>query len=58
LLGIALPVLAFAGEPRVQFSMVVTGTITVNPDGGVQDYSLDDVHEQSPIRPENPLGGR
>jgi hypothetical protein len=41
-LGIALPVLAFAGEPRVQFSMVVTGTITVNPDGGVQDYSLDD----------------
>lgn len=43
--GIALPVLALAAGPQVQFSMVVTGTITVSPDGSVKGYSLDDSEE-------------
>jgi hypothetical protein len=31
---------AFATNPNVEASMVVTGTITVNPDGSVHDYTL------------------
>lgn len=38
--GLVLPALALAGHPPIQESMVVTGTITVNPDGGVAGYSL------------------
>jgi hypothetical protein len=31
---------ALAAAPNVEASMVVTGTITVNPDGSVRDYTL------------------
>ena len=33
---------AFAATPNVEASMVVTGTITVNPQGGVQSYTVQD----------------
>lgn len=32
----------FAATPKVEASMVVTGTITVNPQGGVQSYTVQD----------------
>ncbi|MGH8184551.1 MAG: energy transducer TonB [Rhodanobacteraceae bacterium] len=47
LLGLALPALAFAkggvgaAEHGVEMSMVVTGTIAVDPDGGVYAWTLD-----------------
>ncbi len=40
LLMLLVPVFALAAEPPVQFSMVITGSITVNPEGGVQSYTL------------------
>lgn len=42
LLGFLVSAAASAAEPHLQASMVVTGTITVNPDGSVKDYTLHD----------------
>lgn len=39
----------FAATPNVEASMVVTGTITVNPDGSVHDYTL---YRESDLPPE------
>ncbi|MGH8111505.1 MAG: energy transducer TonB [Rhodanobacteraceae bacterium] len=49
LVVLALPALAFARGVPVQESMVVTGTITVNPQGNVQDYTLYERKKLSPV---------
>jgi hypothetical protein len=38
----------FGATPVAEASMIVTGTITVNPDGSVRDYTL---HDQASIPP-------
>jgi hypothetical protein len=43
-----IPALALATEPPVEGSMLVTGTITVNPQGGVQTYSVQDLDKLPP----------
>lgn len=48
LLGLALAVPAFAAEAPIEASMVITGTITVNPAGGVQGYTIHDLEELPP----------
>ncbi|MDE2225055.1 MAG: energy transducer TonB [Xanthomonadaceae bacterium] len=40
LLSLFIPALGLAAEPHVEGSMLVTGTITVNPQGGVQSYAV------------------
>lgn len=40
LLTLALPATAFASGAPIQESMLVIGTITVNPDGSVQNYTV------------------
>ena len=41
LLMLSVPMLACASGTPVEASMVITGTITVNPDGSVRGYALD-----------------
>lgn len=48
LLGLIVPALAFAAAPHVQASMVVTGAITVNPDGSVRSYTVRDLDKLPP----------
>lgn len=48
LLGIFVPAIASAAEPHVQESMVVTGTITVNPNGSVASYTVHDLDKLPP----------
>jgi len=48
LLCLALPVLGLAAEPHVEGSMLVAGTITVNPQGGVQSYTVQDLDKLPP----------
>ncbi|HJR14286.1 MAG TPA: energy transducer TonB [Rhodanobacteraceae bacterium] len=48
LLSMLVAAAACAAEPHVQASMVVTGAITVNPDGSVQSYT---VHELDKLPP-------
>jgi Gram-negative bacterial TonB protein C-terminal len=45
---LSLPILSYASNTPVEASMVVTGTITVNPDGSVQGYTL---HGQDKLPP-------
>lgn len=40
LMALAMPTVAFAAGTPVEGSMLVTGTITVNPDGGVRGYTV------------------
>jgi len=40
LLSLLIPALGLAAEPNVEGSMLVAGTITVNPDGGVRGYTV------------------
>jgi hypothetical protein len=40
--------LGLAAEPRIEGSMLVTGTITVNPQGGVQSYAVQDLDKLPP----------
>jgi hypothetical protein len=47
-LGVALPALACAAGTHIQESAMVTGTITVNPDGSVQSYTVDDLDKLLP----------
>lgn len=48
LLGILIAATASAAEVHVQDSMVVTGTITVNPDGSVASYTVRDLDKLPP----------
>lgn len=48
LLCMVLPMLGLAAEPRIEGSMLVTGTITVNPQGGVQSYAVQDLDKLPP----------
>lgn len=48
LLSLFLPALVLAAEPHVEGSMLVTGTITVNPQGGVQGYTVRDLDKLPP----------
>jgi hypothetical protein len=48
LLGILIPAAAWAAGLHVQDSMVVTGTLTVNPDGGVASYTVRDLDKLPP----------
>jgi hypothetical protein len=48
LLGLIVPVLALAAKTPVEASMVLTGTITVNPDGSVRGYAL---HDEDKVPP-------
>ncbi|MGH8190404.1 MAG: energy transducer TonB [Rhodanobacteraceae bacterium] len=48
LLAVALPGPAFASGTPVQESMVVTGSITVNPQGGVAGYTVRDLDKLPP----------
>ncbi len=48
LLGLIVPVLALAAKTPVEASMVLTGTITVNPDGSVRGYALHDADKVPP----------
>lgn len=48
LLAMLLPLVAFAAEPRIQESMVITGAITVNTDGSVASYMLNDADNLPP----------
>lgn len=48
LLCLFLPALVLAAEPQVEGSMLVTGTITVNPQGGVQSYTVRDLDKLPP----------
>lgn len=48
LLGLIAPALACAATAPVEASMVVTGTITVNPDGSVRGYALHDADKVPP----------
>lgn len=48
LLSLFIPALGLAAEPPVEGSMLVTGTITVNPQGGVQTYSVQDLDKLPP----------
>ncbi|HET7562488.1 MAG TPA: hypothetical protein VFJ87_08935 [Rhodanobacteraceae bacterium] len=41
LFGLVVPTLAFAATTPVHVSMVVTGTVSVNPDGSVKAYTID-----------------
>lgn len=43
--GLLCPGLAWAANPPVEASMLLVGTITVNPDGGVKDYAIRDSDE-------------
>lgn len=53
-LGLILPALTFAqgggdaAKRGIEASMVVTGTITVNPRGGVQGYTIQDLEKLPP----------
>lgn len=49
LFAVAMGGAVFAATPNVEASMVVTGTITVNPDGSVRDYTL---YRESDLPPE------
>lgn len=42
-LGVLIPALALGAQPHIQESMLVTGAITVNPDGSVQSYTVHDM---------------
>lgn len=48
LLGLTVPAVAFAATAPIEASMVVTGTITVNPDGSVKAYTIKDVDKLPP----------
>lgn len=48
LLGLFVPALAWCAEAPLEASMVVNGTITVNPDGSVQGYTVHDLGELPP----------
>ena len=48
LLSLFIPALGLAAEPHVQESMVVIGTITVNPNGSVQGYTIHDLDQLPP----------
>lgn len=48
LLCLVLPVLGLATEPHVEASMLVTGTITVNPQGNVQSYTVQGLNKLPP----------
>ncbi len=48
LLGISISAMALAAEPPIQASMVIGGTITVNPDGSVKTYTIRDLDELPP----------
>lgn len=48
LMALAMPAVAFAAGTPVEGSMLVTGTITVNPDGGVQAYTVEGLDKLPP----------
>lgn len=48
LLSLFIPALGLAAEPHVEGSMLVTGTITVDPQGGVQSYAVQDLDKLPP----------
>lgn len=48
LAGLLLPTLSLAAEPHVQASMVVTGSITVNPDGSVRAFDVNQMDKLPP----------
>lgn len=47
-LGLFVPAVAWCAQPHIEESMVVTGTITVGPDGGVQSYMVHDLDKLPP----------
>ncbi|HWG67724.1 MAG TPA: energy transducer TonB [Rhodanobacteraceae bacterium] len=48
MLSLLIPALGLAAQPHVEGSMLVTGTITVNPDGGVRSYTVQDLDKLPP----------
>jgi hypothetical protein len=48
MLSLFIPALGLAAQPHVEGSMLVTGTITVNPDGGVRSYTVQELDKLPP----------